>query len=221
MGGEPAREDLSHPIRAFSAEHVVRLTGLSHAQLRYWDDTEFFKPTYAFEKRRSPYSRVYSFRDVVGLRTLSILRKAHRIPLQNLRRVAKQLSQYDEAPWSTLTLYVFKKEVYFREPESEAVRSVLSGQYAQIRLRSIIHDVANEADKLRHRTSDQIGKIERHRYVAHNAWVVAGTRIPTKAIRLFSEAGYSSDGIIREYPLLTQLDISAALAHERKVAKRA
>jgi DNA-binding transcriptional MerR regulator len=168
MASEAIRTDLSHPIRAFSAEHVVRLTGLSHTQLRYWDDTEFFKPNYAFENRRSPYSRVYSFRDVVGLRTLAILRKAYKIPLQNLRRVAKELSQYNEAPWSGLILYVFKKEVHFREPDTEKIRGVLSGQYTYVRLQSIIHDIGREADKLRRRTPDQIGKIERHRYVAHN-----------------------------------------------------
>ena len=65
-------------IRAFSADHAVRLTGLSMRQLRYWDDTGFFRHRYASEDRRSPYGRVYSFRDIVGLRTLSVLRKRPR-----------------------------------------------------------------------------------------------------------------------------------------------
>jgi uncharacterized protein (DUF433 family) len=135
--------------------------------------------------------------------------------------VAKELSQYNETPWSGLTLYVFKKEVHFREPDSEAIRGALSGQYTCLTLQSIIQGVRKDADKLRHRAPDQIGRIERHRYVAHNAWVVAGTRIPTKAIRHFREAGYSPSRIIREYPLLTESDIAAALAHEQKLAQNA
>jgi uncharacterized protein (DUF433 family) len=208
-------------IRAFSAHHVVRLTGLSHAQLRYWDKTGFFRPRYAAENRRSPFSRVYSFQDVVGLRTLGVLRNVYGIPLQQLRKVARELSQYRDQPWSELVLYVLGKEVYFREPETEAVVGVLSKQYTFVRLRSIIHDVAAEAQKLKQRTKDHFGRIERHRYVMHNAWVIAGSRIPTKAIWRFRQAGYSPEAIIREYPPLTNRDIEAALQHEEKLAKRA
>jgi uncharacterized protein (DUF433 family) len=214
--GSPA-----HTIRAFSADHVIRLTGLSRMQLSYWDRTKFFEPHYAFENRRSPNSRVYSFRDVVGLRTLSVLRKFHKIALQKLRRVAKHLSRYNEAPWSELVLYVFKKDVYFREPETESVRDELSGQYTHLRLESIIQDVSKDAERLKHRTQDQIGRIERRRYVAHRAWLVAGTRIPTKAVWNFTQAGYSPQRIIREYPLLTEPDVLAALEHEEKLAQRA
>ncbi len=62
-------------FHAFSADQVTKLTGLSKAQLHYWDETGFFSPRYAFENWRSPYSRIYSLKDVVGLRTLSVLRK--------------------------------------------------------------------------------------------------------------------------------------------------
>jgi DNA-binding transcriptional MerR regulator len=208
-------------VRAFSANHVVRLTGLSQSQLRYWDETRFFRPRYASENRRSPFSRVYSFQDVVGLRTLGILRKQFNIPLQQLRKVAREWSQYRDQPWSELVLYVSGNEVYFREPESERLRGVLSRQYTHLRLQRIIHDVAREAEKLKRRTEDQLGRIERNRYIVHNAWVVAGTRIPTKAIWRFHLAGYSPKSIIREYPPLTERDIAAAIKHEEKVASRA
>jgi uncharacterized protein (DUF433 family) len=88
-------------------------------------------------------------------------------------------------------------------------------------LRSVIQDVADRAEQLRHRTSDQVGKIERNHYIVHRAWVVAGTRIPTKAIWNFSQAGYEPRTIIREYPLLTEHDIRAALAHERNLRRSA
>jgi len=39
----------------------------------YWDDTGFFSPTLIDEHRRRAFGRIYSFRDVVGLRTIALL----------------------------------------------------------------------------------------------------------------------------------------------------
>jgi len=208
-------------IRAFSAEHVGRLAGLSQRQLSYWDKTGFFSPQYAFENRRSPYSRIYSFRDVVGLRTISILRKQYHIPLQNLRRAAEELSRHKDSPWSDLQLYVFNGEVHFREPETGRVRGARSGQLVNIPLRTIIEDVAGKSNQLLERSADQFGRVARHRYVAHNAWVIAGTRIPINAIVSFSKAGHSPEQIISEYPALTVADVTAALKCAEKLTKAA
>ena len=221
--------EIASVIRAFSGDHAVRLTGLSMRQLRYWDDTGFFRPRYAAENRRSPYGRVYSFRDIVGLRTLSVLRKRYEVPLQHLRKTAKELVDLGENLWSKTTLYVLDREVYFREPETGAVRKAIGGQYVVdvLPLSKIITDVSAESEKLRQRTPEQMGQVARHRYIAHNAWVIAGTRIPTGTIRRYIEAGYSVADVIREYPSLTETDVRAALAHEaeltgkRKFAKSA
>src|ERR1051325_2480111 len=214
-----ATMNLEGTIRAFSPEHVAKLTELSQRQLRYWDATGFFPPRFGSETRRNPFSCIYSFKGVVGLRTVSILRKSYGIPLQTLRKVARELSQYKEAPWAKIVLYVLGKEVHFREPDTGKIRGVLSRQYVSVPLRSIIEDVSVRASALRERARQQIGRVERHRYIAHNAWVLAGTRIPTAAIRRYAEAGYSADKIIKEYPPLTGQDIQAALKHERKWAR--
>ena len=141
------------------------------------------------------------------------------VPLQHLRKVAAKLSRIKKDPWSEITLYVLGKEVQFREPDTRRVRSAIGGQYVNLPLRDVIHNVEAEAKHLRTRADDQLGKVEKHRYVAHNSWVVAGTRIPTKAIQRFNEAGYTIAQIIEEYPSLTRRDIKAALAHEGKLAK--
>lgn len=209
-------------IRAFSAEHVARVTGLSMRQLSYWDQTEFFSPQYAFENRRTPYSRIYSFKDVVGLRTISILRNRHKLPLQQLRKAAEELCKYKDTPWSDLVLYVFNNEVHFREPETDRLRGVVSKQYvANVPLRDIIEDAMERSNKLKARAKSEIGRIARHRYVAHNAWVIAGTRIPVSAIVSFSEAGYTPEQIIKEYPTLAVGDVVAALKHAAKLTKAA
>jgi uncharacterized protein (DUF433 family) len=209
-------------IRAFSADHVVRLTGLTKRQLAEWDETGFFRPEYAHVNRRSPYSRIYSFRDVVGLRVVSVLRNRHNVSLQHLRKVAQVLSEQDYAFWGQMTLYVLKREVYFHEPETQRVRSVVRGQYAvPIPLEPIIGEMRAAAAKLKERTLESIGKVTRHRLIMHNAAVIAGTRIPTAAIKRFREAGYSIDAILREYPSLTKADVEAALAYEERSGRAA
>src|SRR5262249_52771962 len=96
--------EISNIISAFSADHVIRLTGLTMGQLTYWDRTGFFKPQYGADERRSPYSRIYSFSDVVGLRTLSVLKKKFGVSLPHLRQVAGKLSAYSKTPWADITL---------------------------------------------------------------------------------------------------------------------
>jgi uncharacterized protein (DUF433 family) len=72
------------------------------------------------------------------------------------------------------------------------------------------------AARLRERSPEQIGHVSRNRYIVHNAWVVAGTRIPTTAIWNFHEAGYTAKQIIAEYPRLTSKDIRAAIDFEKR-----
>ena len=209
-------------ILAFSEDHVERLTGLTKSQLRYWDRTGFFSPTYADEDRSKAYSRVYSFRDVVGLRTLGILRNTYRVPLQNLRLAARRLSHLKDALWTKTTLYVLNRRVVFRADGTGQMEDAATGQLVMgLPLATVIADVQKESQKLRERQSGQIGTIERHRRVAQNAWVVGGTRIPVRAIRNFHEAGYSTQAIIKEYPDLTERDIKAALAHKESATAAA
>ena len=88
-------------------------------------------------------------------------------------------------------------------------------------LQTVINDTKRDVEKLHQRRPEQVGQVERSRHVAHNAWVVAGTRITTAAIRRYHEAGYTTPAIIKEYPDLTADDIKAALAHEREASAAA
>ena len=107
-------------ILAFTADQVRRLTGLTDRQLRYWDNSGFFSPAYADERRRRPYSRVYSVKDLVALPTLALLRNKHKVPLQERREVAKRLAQYsrDSSPWVGRRFWVAGRHVLFEDPEA-------------------------------------------------------------------------------------------------------
>jgi DNA-binding transcriptional MerR regulator len=214
--------NLKNIIAAFSEEQVERLTGLTKAQLRYWDETGFFAPKFADENRRRAYSRLYSFRDIIALRTIGVLRNEHKVPLQHLRKVAKKLSHLADELWTKTTLYVLNKKVIFREPGSDRPREVVSGQYViGILLKTIVSDTKKQIEQMHQRDNSKIGQIERSRFVSRNAWVVGGTRIPTAAIRRFKEAGYSDTQILKEYPGLTSRDIAAALLHEEQESSAA
>lgn len=203
-------------IHAFSVEHVVQLTGLSAGQLSSWDRTGLFSPDYAYENRRSPYSRIYSFRDVVGLRTVSVLLDKYKVSVQELRKVAKRLIAKGFEHWADTKLYVVKRQVHFTHPNTGYVEGVWDGQFAMLPIIDVIHDVEKRVKKLQKRPKSQYGKVEQHRHVVRNATVIAGTRILTAAIRRYSEAGYSMKKIMQEYPSLTREDVKAALAYEKE-----
>lgn len=209
-------------LAAFGAEHVERLTGLSKYQLRGWDKAGFFAPTYALENRRLAYSRVYSFLDIVGLRTLAVLSKKHRIGIAELKRVAAKLSKWSSAPWSSLTLYVLNREVHFQNPDTGKIEGAISGQYAAaLPLENVMEDMRQQSAKLRERDKKDIGHIERHRYTMRNAWVIAGTRIPVSAIYSFADAGYTPRQIVAEYPSLTLNDVKSVLIKRNELTRAA
>jgi uncharacterized protein (DUF433 family) len=208
-------------VLAFSPEQVCRLTGLTDRQLRYWEDTGFLAPAFRDEVRRSPYARVYSFRDVVALRALAMLRNTHRIPLQQLRKVGKELRKRYDEPWSALTFYLVGKQVFYQEGEA-IKRADETGQAVMpFELTRVERDVQAALKRLRERAPEQIGRIDRNRYIADDQYTIAGTRIPTQAIWEFHAAGYSDQEIRRQYPHLAPEDVRAAIDFERERRRKA
>ena len=199
-------------IVAFTPDQVCRVTSLSRRQLRYWDDTGFFTPGFAADRRR--FARMYSFRDVVGLRTIATLR--HELPLQELRRIGAWLHERYEEPWANLQFFVVGRRVVFED--AKGFRGVAGSH--QMALRISLSDVEREteiaANGLLHREGSQVGNIVRNRYVQYNAWVLDGTRIPTLAIWDFHLAGFDVQSICREYPRLTEVDVCSAIEFERQ-----
>jgi uncharacterized protein (DUF433 family) len=210
-------------LTAFSAEQVSALTGLSKGRLRYWDQVDILSPEMVVDGRR-----VYSFRDLVGLRTLARLREGigdRRFSLQELRKVDRTLRRESETPWASLALYVFRRKIYFRDKAGLIVATDPEDQTAfelVIQLKDVKNEMEARVRELRSRSRDQIGRIVQQRDVMRNAPVIAGTRITTSAIWEFHEDGYSIEDVMREYPRLTQEDVRAAIRfEERRRARKA
>src|SRR6187431_1645441 len=66
---------VSGTIDAFTMDQAAKLSGLSEDQLRSWDTAGLFRPSLGWEDRRRHYSRIYTFEDLVALRTLARLRE--------------------------------------------------------------------------------------------------------------------------------------------------
>jgi uncharacterized protein (DUF433 family) len=145
-----------------------------------------------------------------------LLNRKHGIRLSQLRRVAEWLRSHLYESWTTLTFYVAGKQLAFVDGELQAIMSASRpGQTViPIAMSEIIRCAAADANGLRDRTPDEIGKIVQNRYISHNHPVLAGTRIRTAAIWHFHEAGYSNDDILRQYPRLQPRDVEQAIAFE-------
>ncbi|MER8644689.1 DUF433 domain-containing protein [Mesorhizobium sp. M1252] len=203
--------DDNNVIGAFSEEDAARLTGLSVGQLQLWDRTGFLKPSYAPENRHLPYSRVFSFRDIVSLRVLGQLRNVYKVPMQHLRMVSRTLAHLGDTKWTATTLYVLGKRVVFTDPRTNERKEVVSGQRVfDIPLKIAISDTRKAIQDLNVRGAKETGNIVQAKFVMQNEPVFERTRIPVAAVQRYLAAGYSPDAIIKEFPLLTVEDINAA-----------
>jgi uncharacterized protein (DUF433 family) len=206
-------------ISAFTEEQVNRLTGVTLAQLRYWDGTKFFVPSLSAQRRRRPHNRIYSFRDLVCLKVLNVIRNESRVSLPHLREVKEKLAHLGEDMWARTTLYVLNRKVIFDNPETRQKEEIISGQQIlQIPLKVVQADMQRAVRELWRRENTTVGKIQAKRGIVGKRPVIAGTRIPVSAIKAFGEAGYSIKQIIQQYPILTEDDVRAALAYSSKAA---
>src|SRR5262245_17208087 len=212
-------------VIAFSAKQVCRLTGLTMSQLSYWDKTDFFSPEYADQYGVGAFHRVYSFRDLVGLYVIGLLRRKYRFSLQELRGIGEYLHRFHETPWSSLAVHVSGHEIIFKVPGEEANSFLSTRPLGQgvlpftIMFEAVAQHVERKVARLRIRRRSDHGKISKSRLIVRNAPAITGTRIMTSAVWNFHEAGYTDAAIIREYPNLTPTDIGAALDFERERRK--
>lgn len=201
-------------IKAFTREQAAKVARISPRRVSYWASKGILLPSYLYDVSSKPYRYLYSFVDVVGLRTLAILRDEHGVPLQQLRRAHEYLQKYADRPWSELRLWVRGKDVLFTDPHSRHVLSASRpGQTAiAIELEPVAMQVAADAKRLSVRSSEDVGKTERHRFVQGNRLVVKGTRVPVESIVNLAEDGYTPERIVAAYPSLTLGDVNSVLS---------
>lgn len=203
--------DTANLIGAFGEDDASRLTGVSVGQLKAWDRSGFLVPSFRSADAYQPYSRIYSFRDVVALRVLNALRNEHKVSMQHLRKVAQRLAELGNDRWTATTLYVLGRRVVFNDPPTSERREVVSGQLVlDIPLMVVASNMRQAIRDLNRRRGEALGHVVTDRFVLNNRPVFEGTRIPVAAVVSYPDRGCDADAILREYPQLRPEDIEAA-----------
>lgn len=211
MANQPTRRTPRPVLEAFSIEHAQRVTKVSQTRLARWDRLRFFSPEHIDDTDRgNAYSRIYSYEDLVGLRMLAVLTDKYHVPISEIKAAYSDITSQWSKPWSQIEIGVLKRKIV--TDLKGQPRNVTDGQLALkcIPLPSIAEEVRREADKLQRRAKADQGEFERHKFVARNAIVFKGTRIPVAAVEEFIEADYTDAEIVAEYPSLTVKDVRAA-----------
>ncbi len=206
----------------FSADQVSRLTGLSKRRLAYWSETDFYKAEHGSQVARAAFGRVYSFVDLVALRTIAVLVMKYNIHLSELRRVAGELSDR-RGDWAGLTFYVGGRRVYWRRPEeAQTYGAKPPGQTViPVAMAKIMRQMETIVARAQKRRKADFGRITHSRLVVQGKRVIAGTRITTEAIWSFYVDGADAAAIIRHYPRLSPEDITAAIKFESEHRQKA
>lgn len=199
-------------IMAFTAEQISRLAGISVDRLRYWEKTEAFVPERLGQILPGPYSRIYTFQDLVSLRVIAELRTNHGINLQQLRNVTQYITRHSDQPWSSLSVRVFGRTLIFRDPIMGSwVSAEHMGQLTYIiDFEQVSREAEIDARAAMKRDPDDAGQIVRHRNVMNNQWVFKGTRITVESIQEYLRRDFTAAQILRDMPSLTNKDIEAA-----------
>lgn len=203
-------------ISAFTVDQAAKLTGLSEDQIRRWDTEELISPSLGWENRRRPLSRIYTFEDLLALRTLARL-KEYRVSTQQLKKLRRFLDTLAGQPWTGRQFFVNRKtrEVYFTH-EDAMVAAKPMGQTAMIEiveLGPIVEDVQSRLKRLSDRI-DERGQIVTDRYIHGGAPIFAGTRIPVSSVVEILNEGATDEEILLEFPRLSAEDIQVARAHQ-------
>jgi uncharacterized protein (DUF433 family) len=210
---------------AFTSDQALRLTGASRRRLGYWVDTGLISPSIQRGEGRGRV-RLFSFANLLELRTAVWLRD--KVSLQLIRKIVQRLHEQGlDQPLSSVTFGVIEYQRKDGGSSYDVVLQRADGQWEEWRrpgqliieltvpIKTFVEELGKKiaADGAR-RT--KVGKVERRRGVLGSTTVIAGTRIPTRAVWDLHEAGYSDRAILRSYPGLSKADVTAALAAETK-----
>ena len=189
--------------------HVgAALSGASVRQLQYWRQRRNGTPPLLVPETRSGSRVLYSFRDVIALRTFVYLRED--VPLQRIRKAVSQLREFGTTEHlSTYRLYAANRSVVWADSEDSLVDLVKHpGQYqVKVTMRDVLAPFTNFRGEevvnfLRPRERLQVDPETRGGYP-----VVLDTRIPYDLVGELVADGVPPGEVAYFYP-----PVSAAAA---------
>jgi uncharacterized protein (DUF433 family) len=200
---EPSAEAIVPTI--FGIDAVAGLTGLSRALLRRWARGGFYIP----ERGVLVGQPLFSFRDVVSLRLLAILRQEHGIARQKLRRIEKRLRDERGQAWTALRLGISGSEVAFIESATGRPSSNFVFDHV-LEIGAVETKMRSQAHRLMHRQRGQPGKTAKNRAILGGRTVFAGTRIAVATIAEALHSGAGQRWVLKNFPTLRRADVELA-----------
>lgn len=207
---------------AFPSELASVLSGASMSQLGHWRSAPALLTPELATKPRA----LYSFRDIVALRTFVRLRKE--LPLQRIRTALATLQDYDltEHP-SSYQLVTDSKTVFLVDGEGKDVVDLVKrrGQTVLLSMADVFAPFTNlqGQDVVDFRRPRQNIEVRERRL---GGWpTIAGTRVPYDTVALLlSDGSVPAEDAHHYYPTVTTegaldaADLDAAV-RERRVAR--
>lgn len=200
---EMARRDPT-TVMAFTRAEAARLSGLSEWQVEDWDD--LVAPSWSG-------SSLYTFRDLVALRTLKHLQEKHSISTRGLRKATRYLGEHATTPWSELRIGVApRRQLCFWNKSNSRWEAADSSRQlvAEIALAEVASKLRKAVAADRKRPASDEGRLVKDRGVCGGELRFAGTRITVRPVVAMLRANASTRRIRAEFPALTPRDIAAA-----------
>jgi len=199
-------------LSAFGKEATARVTGLSERRLARWAREGWFTPSYGDPERPAAFGQLYSYADLVRLRTAAALMERG-VPVRRALAAVRGRTPLEQQQVPGTALYVVDREVV-RQGEAGArtgTEAVEPGPVAA--------EVEERVRRLGERTPEQIGATERRRGLVNGWELFAGTRIPVGTIVGLLEDGWPRSEILANYARLRDpdLDVADARLRERHV----
>lgn len=214
-------DEMDSTVARFTADQAATLVGLPRQTLSYWVRHDIIDPAYRDDSGWAGARYLFSFQDLVTLRTLRVLRERG-ISLKNIQWAATTLQQSFGRPWTTFRLYFYGKEIGFFDPRTNTNDLTSISRPGQkvvlqfVELEPLRLEVQAKVADFEQRKPEEIGAFTRSRTIMGGQTVIAGTRIPPSSVYEYYLAGDSVEQIREAYPTLEVRDIEAAIAFEQK-----
>jgi len=183
---------------------IARLSSVTERRLDYWEKTGLLHSTVNEGLTGNRRTRLYGFEDAMTAMVLAALRE--HVTLQHIRQIVDHLRRIQYRV-TEVSFALIGTQVYFQTPDGDWGGAEDPGQvvlHQVLDLRPLRTAVLNAG----RRREDEHGLIERRRGVHGSKPVIAGTRIPVRAVQAHFEAGRSDEDILKAYPSLTPEDLA-------------
>jgi uncharacterized protein (DUF433 family) len=209
---------------AFPVHLASALSGASVNQLAYWRKTTASSEPLLVPSAEKSGRFLYSWADVVALRTIVYLRQEKSLP--RIRKAVGELARLEEAEWDHLSSYQL-----VRTPTTIIVQTP-SGHLMDLEKvpgamldRTLMEDVLGPFETAEGRSVPDLARPKPNLSIDPGVLggypVIAGTRVPYDIVAGLAQEGYSGADIVELYPSVAAAAVEDAEAFAGEVAAMA